>query len=374
MKREELFEMLPEGYEKACWETKALSRKTGLQNEKDLLLLCLFYAYNHSLIEVQSYAKAAGICEISDVGFMKKFNRCGDWFKWITQHLAPSAVVHYPKPEILNNYRVVAVDASDMISGGKVSQKWHLHYAVDLFTLSCAMFKLTSEKTGESLKNFELKPCDLVLGDRAYATLTGIEHCIKHGADFVLRVKNKSFKMYDEKENVITFEDILKDVGDTCKDTTVFVKMSDKKLVPIRICAVKKDEKALKQTEKKLHRKESRKQEKYSDSTKFVSQFFFVITSLDERFSAEQILNLYKLRWQVEMVFKRFKSIVKLGSIPTKNAVSTEAWLNCKMLIVLLIEKLLSNSDFSPSARDNEKFVEGNEDHLLLDINECFFA
>ena len=72
------------------------------------------------------------------------------------------------------------------------------------------------------------------------------------------------------------------------------------------------------------------------------------------------------------MVFKRFKSIVKLGSMPTKTAASSEAWLNCKMLIVLLIEKLLSNSNFSPTAPDDEEFVEGNEDCLLLDFNGYF--
>ena len=76
MTREQLLKILPEGYEKACWDTKAMSRKRGLQSEKDLLTLCLFYGYNHSLIEVQSYAKAAGIYDISDVGFMKRFSRC----------------------------------------------------------------------------------------------------------------------------------------------------------------------------------------------------------------------------------------------------------------------------------------------------------
>lgn len=145
MAREKFFKMLPKGYEKACWETKALSRKIGLHNEQELLTLCLFYAYGHSLIEVESYAKASGIYDISDIGFMRKFNRCADRFKWITEHLAPSAAVQYPKPKKLNDYRVFAADASDIISGGKASPKWHLHYAAELFTLSCAMFKLTPE-------------------------------------------------------------------------------------------------------------------------------------------------------------------------------------------------------------------------------------
>lgn len=372
MTREDLFKIMPEGYEKACWETKAMSRKIGLQNEQDLLTLCLFYAYDHSLIEVQSYAKSAGIYEISDVGFMKRFSRCGNWFKWIIERLTPNEIVQYRKPEILKDYRVLAVDATNIVTGGKANQKWHIHYAVDLFTLSCAMFKLTPETTGESLKNFDLKPGDLVLGDRAYASLSGIEYCKKHGADFVLRVRNKPFKMYDENGEEVTFSDLLKDVENDCKDFTVYIKMSDKQMSPIRICAVKKDKEALRRTEKKIHRNESKKQITYSDDTKFVNQFFVVITSLNNRFSIEQILGLYKLRWQVEMVFKRFKSIVKVGSMPTKTAASSEAWLNCKMLIVLLIEKLLSNSSFPPTTSDDQEHMEGNEDCIWMDFNGYF--
>ena len=39
------------------------------------------------------------------------------------------------------------------------------------------------------------------------------------------------------------------------------------------------------------------------------------------------------------MVFKRFKSILKMESMPKKTSESCETWLNCKMLIALLIEK-----------------------------------
>ena len=178
--------------------------------------------------------------------------------------------------------------------------------------------------------------------------------------------------MYTENGEEVTFSDILKNVDDSIEDIKIFVKNSKKETVPLRICAVKKDKEALKRTEKKLRRKESKRQITYSADTKFVNQFFFVITSLDDTFTAEQILNLYKLRWQVEMVFKRYKSILKLGSMPTKTPDSSKAWLSCKMLIALLMEKLLSNSAFSPTAPSNEELVEGNEDCLLLDFDRYF--
>ncbi len=370
METEELMKYLPEGYEQACWETKAMQRKRGITDEKTLLKLCLFYAYNHSLIEVQEFAHAMGLAEISDVGFMKRFSQCSNWFKWIIQNLKPGEVAKYKKPEELESYRVLAIDASDINGKGAVKQYWHLHYAVNLFTLSCAEFKLTEATTGETLKNFTFQKNDLILGDRAYASLSGIEHCLSNGADFILRMKNKSFTLYDEKHNKINLCEILKNVDENASDIIVYWKGSDKSFHQLRICAVRKDAAAIEQTKKKLHRKESKGQMKFSDETKQVHEYFFVITSLIDKFSAQQILDLYKLRWQVEMVFKRFKSILNLGSMPTKKTDSSEAWLNCKMLIALLIEKMLSGIDFSPHTAKETEFMAGSEADLFLDLDE----
>lgn len=63
---------------------------------------------------------------------------------------------------------------------------------------------------------------------------------------------------------------------------------------------------------------ESRKQKKLSDDTVFTHNYMFVITSLPCEISADQILSCYRLRWQVELVFKRLKSLLGLGSISKK--------------------------------------------------------
>ena len=94
---------------------------------------------------------------------------------------------------------------------------------------------------------------------------------------------------------------------------------------------------------------ESRKQKKLSDDTVFTHNYMFVITSLPSEISADQILSCYRLRWQVELVFKRLKSLLGLGSIPTKTKEAGETWINGKILLSLLTEKYLGDIDFSPS-------------------------
>ena len=99
----------------------------------------------------------------------------------------------------------------------------------------------------------------------------------------------------------------------------------------------------------------------------------FVITSLPSSISAEKVLKFYRLRWQVELVFKRYKSLLGLGNIPTKTKESSEVWLNGKMFLALLIEKYLGDIDLSPSPRlsENPIFILHFYHHLLS--NSIFF-
>lgn len=260
MKLKEIMKQLPEGYKEACWETKAMMRKRGIQDEEKLLILCLYYGYDHSLVEVQNYAKTYLSVDISDVGFMKRFIRCNEWIKWRNEHMAADEQQMYQKPEQLKDYCVMAIDASDIVGKGAVKQFFRLHYAVNLFTMNSEMFTITSEQTGESLKNYELQPKDLVLADRIYATITGMEHCRKAGADFILRLRNKAFKLYDSEGNEIVLSDLLKNTDMTAWDHYVFYLNSQKELKPIRICAVQKTDDEKKFEQEKIRQKESKKQ------------------------------------------------------------------------------------------------------------------
>ena len=120
---------------------------------------------------------------------------------------------------------------------------------------------------------------------------------------------------------------------------------------------------------KRLKRLESKKQTTYSEDTKFTHEFIFVITSLPTSVSAEKVLEYYRLRWQVELVFKRYKSLLGLGNIPTKTKESSEVWLNGKMFLALLIEKYLGEIDFSPlgiSEQNRSVWKETKLVHFLI--------
>ena len=77
-----------------------------------------------------------------------------------------------------------------------------------------------------------------------------------------------------------------------------------------------------------------------------------VVTNLGKSITAEQILEAYRYRWQVEIYFKRLKSILNFGEMPKRRPESVLAWLNGKMMIALLIETVISQVSFPPTQFD----------------------
>ena len=371
MDTNDLVKLLPSGYEQACFDKKAITRKRTIKEPLDLLRLILFYlSGNKSLIDVSQSALMGGIGKISDVGFMKRFIKCKDWIIWLTQNILPNPVTQYKKPGWLEPYQVLAVDASDVVDKGAVKRLWRLHYAVDLFTLTCSQFKVTGQDVGESLKNFTLAKGCLAIAGRAYGTIKSMEHCLAAGGDFIIRIKNRAFNIYDPSGRKLDFTGWLRTVGETAEELSVYIRDSEKKLVPLRICACKKTKAEIAIEKARIKRMESRKQVKLSSETVFTHNYMFVITSLPSEIPAAEILCCYRLRWQVELVFKRLKSLLGLGSMPTKTKEAGEAWINGKMLLSLLTEKYLGDIDFSPfwNIRSQSECMEGDEAGILYNF------
>ena len=129
------------------------------------------------------------------MGFLGRFQKSVKWLEWMTEHSRPDSVVQYQKPAELEAYRVLAVDASEVHTRGAVPKNWRLHYALELFALKCHQFQITDETVGERLQNFRLEKQDLIVADRAYASIQGIEYCREQGCAFILRIRNKAFSL-----------------------------------------------------------------------------------------------------------------------------------------------------------------------------------
>jgi IS4 transposase len=347
---EELMARLPKGYEEASGETGALKRRREIKSGYDLIRLVLIYLTGgYSQLEMSVISKSMGIAEISDVGLMKRFSKCGKWLEWILQKLSPKAIVEYKSPKELENYEIVAIDASDVSEKGRSKRIFRLHYALNLMKMCAASYKITSQKTGESLQNFDIKKGWLILADRIYGTLTGIEHCLKQNANFILRLRWNAFKLYTKAGDEINLLKILTEAtSEKAINIEAYVTLPAQGKTKLRICASRIPDDKLTGVEIRNKKKAIKKQKTPSDEALIMSNYVVVITALPDEISADEITRLYRLRWQVELYFKRLKSILDFGNIPLKKEESIFTWLNGKLLVSLLIEQMLSEISFSP--------------------------
>jgi transposase len=96
-----------------------------------------------------------------------------------------------------------------------------------------------------------------------------------------------------------------------------------------------------------------RKGRKLQPSTLLYAEYVMVFTTAPQSFTAQQILEIYRLRWQIELVFKRFKQLAQLGHLPKQDDESSKAWLFGKLFVALLTERLIQRAEsFSPWGYD----------------------
>jgi hypothetical protein len=359
----QLIPFLVDGYEEKCIELGIIQRQREIKTPADLMMLNLFHLINGcSLMEISEVARLLKIGEFSDVAIMKKFAKCEEWFKWISEQLSPGMVIDYKKPPYLENYRVVAFDASKVVEKGRSGQTYHLHYGIDIHKMCCVDYKITKEEIGEKLGNFSLAKGDLAIADRAYGTINGVEHCVENEAGYIFRLRTNCFKVYDADGEVINFLSQFQGLEpEQCKDFSGFVRTKTGNRIAIRVCAKRKSKKTFEKTKKKLLRRQSKEGKKLSETTIKFNEYIVFATSLPSSISTVDILETYRYRWQIEIFFKRLKSILNLGDLPKKSENSSLAWLNGKLMVALLMELFLSKCAFSPSRSKQSKYLERNK-------------
>jgi len=347
---EKIYENLPLGWEEKARELGAMRRNRGvIRDAKSLLRLNMLYVTNNGSFQMAStgMAMTEGIV-MSKVAAFKRIKNSAEWLRWMAKESCAEQGAVQPKPKFLGKRHVKLVDASDEITKGKEKNTWRLHYIFNLFEFQCSDMELTTNKEGERLTRYEFEEKDIIVADRIYCTMSGIEHALGNKSDYVLRFKSKSFNLYDEsgKQNELLpyFRD-LKPLEST--DVHCFYKLSTGELRPIRIVAMKKDAKAIEACKRKMLRKVSKKQEKdIQADTMELNEYIVLVTSLD--YTNEQILELYRARWQIEQVFFRLKSLFGYGNTPSKRDDTVKAWFYGKLLLAALCESIHKRISFPP--------------------------
>lgn len=293
-------------------------------------------------------AKEANLADLSDVALLKRLRKSKDWLYQLCCALFAergfgSAV---PSQRILR-----LIDATVVQEPGKTGGLWRIHYSFQWPTMVCDFFEITACKgkgTGETLRHYPLRAGEYVLADRGYCQASGIHFATSKGAFLTVRLNPQSIRLQEQDGSDFELLSRLESIKETGQLGVwkLWIPRQGHHSLAARLCVIRKSKAAIALAQKKVRRKARKNgSQQLQPETLIYAQYVMVLSTFPEKdFSSEQILQCYRYRWQIELVFKRFKQIAQVGHLPKYHDESAKAWLYGKLFVALLTEKLIEQA------------------------------
>ena len=336
----------------------AMRRRRGQLTSAEQLLrvLLLHVAGGLSLEQTVARAKLRGLATLNAMALHKRLCSSGPWLCALTQYLLRNTRPLLEDREVafLTGRRLRILDATTISEPGSTGTDWRLHYSLCLPELCCDFLELTDPSQGESVRRLNVCAGDLLLLGRVYNDRKAIAQVLDLQASFIMRYHSNAFPLMDRKGRALDPLPKLRQfrIGESCEIQSYFVDPKDpaKTLRPVRLCALRKSHEATLRSQRKMERKVRGKKDRIRPGTLEYAHYLIVLTDLSSRqLPTRTVLEFHRARWQVELAFKRLKTLLELGQLPKKKAASSIAWMQGKILCALLIEAILCEArKFSP--------------------------
>lgn len=348
MKNHEIFEIdwpylvasLPE-LEGSAREFGALTRRRCVDSAETLLRLVLIHAVcDHSLRETAMWAESMDLVSISDVALLKRFRRCGPWLG----HLILNKLTERREIDasVQTNLRVRIVDATHLCSPGATGTEWRLHLGLDLGSLMIDHVQFSDFKVGESFDRFPVTVGELLIGDRGYAHRDPMARVAEAGGYFLVRIPWNIVPLNTQSGEPFELFGFLRSIPEAdVRVAPVSFTSSSGDEVPCRLIALRKSAACAEASRKKVLSERSRKSRRVDPRSLEAAEYTILLTNTHaDTLSAHKALELYRLRWQIENLFKRFKSQLNLDHLAAREPSMVETYVLAKILGALLIEDL----------------------------------
>jgi hypothetical protein len=336
------------GLDVSARATKAFVRPREICNAVDLLRLVLAYCLgDRGLRATAAWAAAARLVDVSNPAILYRLRQCGDWLTLlIGQALAASV------PARCEGRLIRLVDATTVSKPGPQAKThnrlWRIHAAFDLPIERFGCFELTDEHGGEQLDRIPVVKGEIRIGDRAYSQPPRIANVLDQGGDVIVRTGWRALRWLDASHEPVDLHTMLSEAGERV-DRAIWVACKGRSPLALRLIAVRKSDGAA-EAARRAARRQGRKSG-YAPSRKTLDAagWFILVTSLPaDNFSAADVLDLYRLRWRIELAFKRLKSVIGLKPPPGVDQRSAKPWVLAHLLMILLLEPVVDRLEDSP--------------------------
>lgn len=325
--------LLPADLEESARQTGALLRCRQVPNAAALLRMALAYAVSDlSLKDVAAWAGALDLAEISGPGLHYRLREAERWLERVLgQTLAEQIPDEFP------GFPIRVVDATVINGpGGHTAVEWRAHVMLSAVTGKIRSVELTGCEGGEKLGRYAVQEGEVILGDRAYGTARGLYAVRQGGGHVVARFNPVTLRTCDVKRRRIylrEWEEKVPAVG--AKEFKLMIPIPPP---PTKSHKTWDSAKAIAWVPARAIAGRTRTRE-----------VIWILTTLPGTISPLVVLALYRVRWQIELLFKRLKSLLHLDTLPSRQGPTAKAWMLARFLAAALAQRLVQpNGPLSP--------------------------
>jgi hypothetical protein len=333
-------------------EHKALRRGRKIKSGAALLRLALAHGPGGmSLRDAAGWAGALGLASLSNPAVKYRLDQAVAFLKAVMDRLlaakSASQSLHWPGRTL----RVA--DSTSICQPNSKGTDWRVHGVFDLAAGGFSNLELTDGKGGETLTRGAPVGGEVRIADRGYGHDNAWHRFLQDTgakADLPVPMTSHSFCLFRQDGKPFDLIDHLATLANDAGpyEIDVQAKVSRGVFVPIRLISLRKPAEAAETTRKMLHSQASRKQTKLDPRSLIAADFLILGTSLPaEGYPAAEVLAAYRLRWQIELAFKRLKSLLRIDKLPARTDLGARSWLYPHLILALLCDDL--SQDFLES-------------------------
>jgi hypothetical protein len=328
--------------EASAYYCGALSRKRVIRSASHLLKLVMVYALtDYSLRMVALWGTVMGWGSLGKSGLRKRLRQCQTWMGSLIVAVLLSEKLELPRP---TGMRLRLFDASSVSQPGSHKTDWRLHLGFDLSAGRMTDVQLTDGHQGESLTRWQFQPNEICLADRYSGVPRSLGVLLGAGAWFVIRLGWQNLPLQDRQGQSFSLPTWLgvqsTDPAAVPAQVDLWVTTPQGRF-PVRVIARAIPPEKAEQIRHRLWVEAKHKKTHLDERTLLAAGFVMVVSNLPElTWTASQILQLYRFRWQIELVFKRLKSVLHFDQLRAKDPQLAQVYLLTKLLVALLLTEV----------------------------------
>jgi hypothetical protein len=325
-------------------ETGAIQRPRELRCGSDLLRLALAWGPGGmSLAQTAAWANALGFVHFTDEALIVRLHNSVAFLQGITQALL-EAVASVPR---WSGRLLRIADSTSLCGPASKGTDWRIHGVFDLARGGFSALQITDRHGAEALDRGEPVAGEIRIADRGYANAPAWQRfceAARGQADFIVRMRWNTVRLVDAHAKRFDLIGWLQQLTPAIAthEQVVWVQSARRQTPrPIRLIARRKTPQAIAAAHQQLRQHASRKQSVPDPRSFIAAEFLVLATTLpQDGFPAAEVLAVYRLRWQIELAFKRLKSQLNIDRLPTRTENGTRCWLSAHLIMALLCDNL----------------------------------